>query len=1415
MSTDRTVNLVFKFAVEGKPQIDQATSSMNSAATAAKNLESASGGAADGHRNALTWFDKLTNRITQGIPTMFTLVAAYKALQLGITLVKESMADLDEEFAEQRKMAQSIDLFERYTDAAGKAVSATENFATAMRVADQMRVIFTEGAKSTNFVWEDLAKASNQFGEALRGIGASDSFIAKLTVEISKSSVGMEDLLKKANAIRAFALNPRKTNPIITELGLGPDDIKQARDNGDQIMDLLDKLLGKISSQNDAMGTMPKTWEGIFHQLHESVKNAFEDTSGISKMQDAIVQLTPYIINFIKLVTPDLPAAFASIKAEIEALLPVMYTLSTTWNFLATGVHEINASMYLLGEALTKLIRGMVELASAGAALVGLTSWSKSLDQFSAKLKELAADFSHAADEKMKFAKEDFGLSGQSYDQFKARLTAAGTLSPKENPFGPIDTAGLKVASDILKEIESRTQHINQKPAKVVDEKGLQSALNQVLQIGKALELKGADSEYQRKQTGLEQMMATLDKLHDKFIKAGGTEQQFLEIMAKIGPAAAEMDADASTALEHIAARSNEILATLRKNVLSDDTTEVQRQLDNNTRQVQDALDQINKEIDTVRDKWGGSIGAEPEIQNLEKVKQKLIEVGNEGAARILSINNALKQLWSGDATAFIQRNIQQAEQEGQSVLQRLSQISSAVLENSNDFVTGIRMGVVELLNGIDTASKAAAKLLVSVGAAIHTTLADTIAGALTGDQDRIKNAFKALMNSIVNSLADYMASSLENAVKQGLGNLNDVFAKMFASGGQNGANANSSNSNFVGVDSNGYWNGDGSPNSAAGGAGSNWISQNGNKLLAGAVGAISLYQAARTGQLGVGQGALIGAETGAAVGGWIGLIVGAVVGAGAAIFAHDDSKDPENAGLVIGGFNSGTLHAASLNPYFTSSTEADAYTRRAQELFDKIQMKWMDALLAMPDVLFQKVLALPPTKFVFSDKQLNDAFNQQGISPPGPGEWGSQQPGSVEAGGKDYKAQFQLLFDQVIPQGMADSYRPIAEGFLSDLGFSEEKIKAISARWKNLGDDFIQEFQEIVAAVGSLDEIAQHHSFADLMGDAKARSRMTFGDTLLDSGKDIGKEVALLNSGQLSDANAIELFNRINQSATQMYNNLKQYMDSLAQLSKNVKESVNDQILGIKLDQAKDDKVKQKDLLMSELQRLDKEMQHAKTPEEIQALSQREQQVIGQIYQLDPKQFGDWAIAQLGKVSTFVDERIGQLGQDATDKWNQVIDPVIDALNRFKAGLDSVTDNIPTTPGSGAPPPDNNGDNAGNIDTEGPKPGGNPIAPNRHNMIDGSWAGGGSNSYNNNPWPDGGRPSAALAGVIATYGKVSTAQDDMTVSVKKTSLALDELARKMAQFEANGVQVVVAGAMTTASRTLRGRTDAFDTGLG
>lgn len=1400
---DRTVNLVFKFAVEGKQQVDSGADSINKLKDRVKELESAQKSGAAGAQGHANWLDKLFNRITQGIPTMFTLVAAYKALQLAITLVKDSMQDLDNEFTENRKMAQSIDLYTQFVDKTGQAVSATQNFAESMKIAGLMQAYFQEQAKATNFVWEDLAKASNVFSEALRSIGASSSFIAQLTAEVAKGSVSMEDMLKKAQAIRNFAQNPRKTNLIATELGLGADDVKQIKDNGDNIMASLDVLFNHIKAQNDAMGTMPSTWAGIFHKMHEAIVNAFEDTSHIGDLQQALKDVLPYIVNLVKAITPDLVTALTSFKTQIDGLSPALFGLGQLWHALRAGVDEVNGAVQVIGANIARLMAKIIEFMAMCAKFWGLDKVSDAFMAASKSFKTFADDM-NAGGEKLKDdAAKHFAQIGQTYEEFQAKMAGLGKVSSKEDMFGPVDGRVASSALAAMKGIDGLIERLrNQKPIKLIDEKGLDHALSTVQSIAKALELKGAGSEYEKKQIGLEQTMKTLDGIHDKYIRAGGSQAEFLRVMAMIGPAAAEMDSDAATALEHIAARSDAVVATLKKQLFSDDDSNLSRDLENNTRQVDAALDKIKAEIDAVNDKWHGAFGGEEELRVLEQQKAKINEIGAASVARIMSINDALKQLYSGDATAFIQRNIDQAILHSQNIVTRLREISAVVLENSNDFATGVKFGLAELLGGIDTTSKAISKLITGVGAAIHQTLADTIAGALQGDQDKIKNAFKNLMTSITNQLGEYLASSLENTLKHSLGDLNGIFSKLFAKDGSGGSGTGGGSGR-----SGGYWNADGSQNADSGGAGTNWLSENGGKLLGAAVGAYALIKQAKTGQLGVGEGALMGAEAGAATGSIYGVIIGAIVGAAASVFAHDDSKDPKNAGIILGGFNGGIVQGSTLNPNFTTQTEVDLMVHKAQIIFDRIQQEWLNVMLSLPDAIFKKVLDLPAPTFNFSDELLHQAVDNLDTAN---GSHTGQPSGTILAGGVDYQSQYQLLFDQIIPQGMANSYLPIAQGILGDLGFSEDRIKQLAARWKTLGEDFIGEFQRIIIAVASLQELVKPVTTAGMWGDAAHRANMTFGDQEHEQGSGLSRMTQMLNSGKLSEANQIDLIDRINKSAAQMFENLKNYMDSLVAVSKQVRESVNDQILGIRLDQAKKDPNKQKALLEAELDRLDLMMQSATSPEQVQALAGREQQVIGQLYQLDPEHFAETAIKDLNKVSEFVDERLNQLGDQATKEWNAIMGPVQDALTRFTQMLNAVTDagdgnNAPAPtgvpPGPGEPQEPGGGQ-------KGPY-GGNPLPGKRFDPD-------GLGNYPGDEIPNGWYDPPTTEHLTATFDALTSGNEAVAASAKRTSAALDAFQVKLDNFATQNIKVVVGNGNNNTSRamSLAGRSDAFDTGL-
>lgn len=1380
----KTVSLTIRLKAEGKEQITAATKALDDLGVKYTEVgaKAKSASAAQGEHSTI--LDKIFNRIVQGIPTMFSLVAAYQALHQSIALLKAGMSELDTELENQQRIAVNLVQFGKFTDSLGRAVPAAQQWTSAMRVAGDATNYFNNLAKLTGINADALTESFGKLLSKGGPRGATVQGMLDLETAVAKLSPSLKDMEEKMNGIDTFLKNPSHRADLRLMLGLTDNQMNDIRKRGGDLNGIFNVILKKFQEDAAAVDLAP-----TFRKMADTIGQEFRGGIGEGLMK-AFPQIKEQL-NVLVFYAADFGKVFGQTLGSIVPSLALMITIITD---LASLFNVLTEAVAAAASGLGTLTIFILKMAEATTGLPGV------FDKTIAGIQELsdkAADSAVAAVERNRELKTSYESLAASLANPTAAIAKYSAAAKEAMAIDRIKVAGGagyggNYVPNVLPHNEDTTI--------AKSETALESLM-------RSLERLSQDNTFDKKMKEYEQYEDKLTSLSKKL--SSSTDQQTImkgfDLVAKARDneiAKAKDFIDQSTqAIESLQERIAVGLGGSQDSWLTKELNKIQLTASEDTRAIDTLIKRLNE---------AGGEGSANLVKQLEAMKAAMPGLTASAEAWAKHLDDAKRALnETGDALPEIRVIMEEAAKSGANVVDAILARKDELLSLSTDFATGWKIGMLQVMREINTEAQSSYNLIVNLARSFQDAWSSALIAAFKGNQQGVKDAFKGFLDSILKQVADGASDSLMRSLKDAFksGGIGDFLSGLF---GQKKGAGSSGSTNFgdtkFATDANGNLTASQDVSvSASGGAGDNWLSENGQKLLSAAVGTYALAKQASGGQIDAGSGALLGAQAGSSFG-IIGTVIGAIIGAAVGIFAHDDNKDPKNAGLVLGGFNSGTVHGGTLNPNFTTQIEADDYARRAQQILDRVQDAWLQAMLALPDKVFDKILALPPTTFNFPSTQKDpDQIHPEGT-------WGSNGPGAVVAGGKDYKTQYELLLDQVIPQGLADSYRPVAIGILTDLGFSEAKVKELNDRWKTLGEGFIGEFQSIVTSIVNLEDITKKTSFQNLFNKAGETADQTFGQTITTQGKDIGRMVALLNSGSLSVDNQVKLFAQINQSATQMHDNLLAYMQNLVQVSRAVKESINDQKLGIALDRTNGDKNAQAKILHSELDRVDTLMQTATDPAQVQALAQRAQQLIGQIYQLDPKAEADWADKQLDMLDSFVEQRLGQLGTEASDAWNAVIDPIKDSLQKFKDAIDGFVSQVPNPhqPDPNAPPgePPAGG---GNNDPGGNKGrfGGNPPWHYNPNMVNSGGGGGGfggSDIYNNDPW----NPVPITNG----YATITAAQDANTASTKAATKALDDFQKKLDDFAAKNVSVQVTVPAPRAGVSRSGRTDRGDTGV-
>lgn len=1300
----KVVSLTVKLVATGQDQIDAAVKALKDLDTVQVKAKGSAKEMADSGSFLSSIFERITNRIVVGIPTMYALIAAYKAAAATVGLLNDAWEELDRRLNDQQGMAVAIEMYNRWTDASGKAVSASSAWNSSLQLSASFMNLFDQAAKNTTLTATNLQDAFAKLLEKGGARGVSNNMLADIEIQLAKISPTAQDFMDKMTQVTTFLRNPRfGRSDIPAWLGLTEQDVQKLKKAGGNMTDTAQQIFDRIKGIAD--GTeLSQTFGSMFAKVGQDFKDAMakafsqggseEWMNSLRTLESELQIIAPLIgqtlvdaINILSLLLPALGVAFLAVFAVVNEGIASMYELIATFHSLEAGIYGIITVGGHFGEGM-KTNMEIAELA---------------VDVFTAKAEIARKRVEDMRDAGLKFNRD---LSDPAYlDNLKKQRAEAESFA-RDQAF----LAG------------TGSHPANTRPENTPVDPNIAKAQNLI----KTLDALAADNTLDTRLVRLEQYSAQVEKLSGYLRQQGTYDQAINDIEAARTKIYRESADNAVKVTEGLAELADKVQTDFGKNV--EDPLTVA--LAGIAKKAAADIKQLEALKQQLLSKETGSGYLPGDLFKFQQETQAIKDSEKYAADLAIRINAAkLALTQTGNAAPTLALVFEKAARDGDDLATSLAQVREHVLALSNDANVGVAFGVTEFMQSIQTKAQAAYAAIKAVGDAIKTGLTDAFTAALTGDTAGITAAFKNFYQSILKSVATNAVNSLMDSLRTSLGGTNSVIGKLFGGllGGPNDGKdpqlvqannylmqirdalqpgANGVAPAFGGggdlhqipvgrsVADQINFGGEHDTSTVDGaGPGSDTATAPGASLagLGGALmGAASIYQQAKAGTLTPLGGAISGAAAGTAIlPGW-GTLIGAVVGAIAGFMTQDAQSDPT---YFIGQNKNGSLAVGSGGDI--SGIQGPALNRqleqKANAIRDTIQGNWIDILLKLPQALFDKVLALPILPLVFLNN--DPAHDSQGYNGPGGDDSMRFITGSHSQNWLD------LFFSDELPSAMLNSYVPALHLILQNFGFSTTSVDNLVQRWQTLGSAVYAEIQSFITAMAGLQGILSQdpaESYASYLSTARANGNQTFGQSEHTDAQGITNLITLLNRPDTSLASQIKLTGEINDAMTAAQNKFLAFIAKIADAITAIHDSIADQINGILYDRTlKDGKPTQQSVnfIMQQIRNDDISLQTATSPEAIQRIVADEQRLYGQLNQIDPAKYGDYVIAGLQHLETYADNALDALGQEATDAWDAMVLAVQQGMAAFVAaaatgGSGPVTPIVTPVPVNGECPP-------------------------------------------------------------------------------------------------------------------------------
>jgi hypothetical protein len=1232
---------------------DEASANAKQIAAALKETASAYGevtksqvaneGAAN---NQVTLLDRIRNRILQGIPTMLALMTMYKAMRGAIDLFTGGLQELDEQLVGQQSIALALQTFGKWTDSAGKAASTTEAWGKSLALASAYMEVFQAQAKLTNVTADDLR---NTFSDMLmKGLpkGVDPAMLLQIQAGFATLATSAEAFKQRMAEFDQFFRNPRKTNPIVAYLGMTGDEVKLLTKNGGDMVATATEVLARLDGLMKSV-SIAQTMKGSWAQIGQS----FRDEMGKS-MDEAAPAFRKYLQVFVLIADQFAHVIGETLLGLLKSMAPVFLGIAFGFAELINVVNLVAIAFNVAAGALWSFVAGSIYLAQLqNRALMKVGLGDPLMDP----------------------------LLGMQYDMAS------------------------KKAEGYVKEVDAavqRTEDLSTAMRKL--ETAFKNPDEFIQRAKEILALKAADAEAIAKdaQSGLspsgviapntaafEKEVAafekTLDRVAEKnaLAKAFIVAQQEFEKLASLearGPVP-HAEADAVKIAENYQAELNKAQVATDKLFLDVDRigAKIQTGLLGKTsdvltlelEKIRQQYDQLKANIDTdiaeyaVKGRPAYQAAFDAAIAKRKADLEAAVVVAAEFAVQTQNATKAL--LEQGQAGEFIDNIIQKALRDNKSVTDELLKQKEIILKLSKDVNDGILLGVTAALDSIKGEAASAYDAITSIFAAIQTLLKTSIVALMTGDTQGIKDAFKNFFKAIVDMLAQSLTDDLMRVIKDALApngavnsSLNDLFKGVF--GASTLPQLPQGSGSFGSVQAGGISN----TMPVAGGSNEGSGSVDYAKLGAGLIMAYSAYQNASHAGSSILGSAAEGAAAGYTIGGGYGAIIGAVIGAVVSLMAPAALK-----GYATFAFEKGKAYVGT-GGSLAGADVADSLRQQAQVAYDAVQKSWLDVLLTLPKAIFDKVLAVPVKPLDFS-KYNNPDDNSAGLI--------------RTVNSKDSSTWIQLFLSTQLPAAIIQSYMPAITEMFEGFGLDAKKIRDLETRWTALGSAALPEIQAFALALTSLGTTAQKVNANDALATAFANQTKTFGQALLDNIDPLSRMTALLSDPNTSLANQLVLVGKISDAMSTVHTQFLDFMNKLADAMKAAHDAIGVQIFGIQLDQTKSATGAATqatyNMLMERIAFYENQLAHAATPEQVTSITGQIQQLLGQVYGIDPAKYANLVIGELQKLDQYSQARYKELGQIATDAYDQMVEIVRKGMAAFVAAAGGTLPVDTTTP--------------------------------------------------------------------------------------------------------------------------------------
>lgn len=1256
----KVVSLRIALTDEASANAKQIASALKETASAYGEVTKAQVANEGAGQNQVTLLDRIRNRILQGIPTMLALMTMYKAMRGAIDLVTGGLQELDDQLVGQQSIALALQTFGKWTDSAGKAASATEAWGKSLALASAYMEVFQAQAKLTNVTADDMR---NTFSDMLmKGLpkGVDPAMLLQIEAGFAQLATSAEDFKKRMAEFDQFFRNPRITNPIVAFLGMNRDAVTELRKNGGDMVATATEVLARLDALTKSVN-ITQNMKGSWAQIGQS----FRDEMAKS-MEEAAPEFRKYLQLFVIMADQFAHVIGESLLGLLKSLAPMIIGVAFGFAELINVVNLVSIAFDVAAAAVWSFIAGITYIgmqANKGLAL-GLGAVGIKVPQLEDGGASLVATYDMASKKAQGYTK-DVDAAVQRTEDLSAAMRKLETAF--KNPDAFIQTAKERLA-------------LAAADAAAIA-KGAQTGLHpdNVIPPNTAALQKEMDA-----------FSNTLDRVQEKnaLAKAFEVASQEFAKLAKLEAAGAPGDwaqaqadkittqyqnaYDKATAISLSAFQAlDRIGAEITTGLLGKETDAYALAIAKIDQQYDAIVAKINTTLKTTTSGGDPALQAELDAEARRQLDFAAASAAyaKDFAARTRDAATALHD--AGDASATFGLIIEKALRDHKSVTDELLK-QKQLLDESKTAADGLFLGAVQAVANVKTVAQSVYDLITSLDQALTAGLKNSIAAMMTGDTQGIKDAFKNLFKAITDALAQYLTDSIKRSILDAFGGSGDsknnivqsMFEGIFGKGGIGALpQLPQGSGSLASVQAGGISNT--MPVTGGSNAGSGGVDY--AKLAAGVMMAYSTLQNASNGNTSILGSAVSGAVAGGTIGSVypvigtvVGAIIGAVIGAVAALMAPAAEK-----GLAQFAFKNGTAYVGT-GGSLSGSDMRDALRQQAQTAYDAVQKSWLDVMLTLPKSIFDKVMAVPIKPLDFSTYNNPDDKSAANIR---------------TVNSKDSSTFTQLFLSTQLPAAIIQSYMPAIAEIFKGFGLDAQKISDLQTRWTALGSAALPEIQAFALALTSLGTTAQKVNANDALATAFANQTKTFGQALLDNIEPLSRMTTLLNDPNTSLANQLVLVGKISDAMNTVHGQFLDFMNKLADAMKAAHDSIGTQIFGIQLDQTKSSTGAATqatyDMLMSRIAFYEKQLGAASTPEQVTSITGQIQQLLGQVYQIDPAKYANLVIGELKKLDQYSQARYKELGQIATDAYNQMVEIVRSGMAAF------------VTAGGGVLPPD------------------------------------------------------------------------------------------------------------------------------